>query len=101
MIIANRCALVAATIVLCFGSVAPATAADEVSSTAASCRALTRLQQRIVDKSNQGMEALRGFVWMTKFIHGIDMYDVARSLDEWRAAAACSSRLADAASQRQ
>jgi hypothetical protein len=86
----------AITIVLCLGLAAPAQAADEASVAATSCRPLTNLQQRIVDKSELGVGDLRRFVERTRMIYQVSMFDVAESLDAWRAAATCAKQVADA-----
>lgn len=97
MNITSRCAPIAITILLCLGNAAPAGAADESRVAATSCKALSSLQQRIVDKADQGIDALRRFVWRTRPIYDIDMLDIAESLDGWRAAASCAKQVADAA----
>jgi hypothetical protein len=76
-------AAVAAT--LCVIS-AGASAADDRQAAASPCPGLSSIQQRIVAKSDEGIGALRQFVWRTKFIYGIDMFDVRERLDGWRAA---------------
>jgi len=91
MTITLRCAPVAITFALCLGIAAPAKAAD--------CVPLTQLQQRIVDKSEQGVVALRRFVERTRMIHQLSMYDIAESLDAWRAVSTCAKRVALATSE--
>ena len=76
---------------------APASAADPSRVDAAPCKTLSNVQQRIVDKADHGIAPLRHFVHMTKFIYGIDMHDVAESLDTWRAGASCAKRVAELA----
>ncbi len=94
MNIARQCAAFAVSIGLCFGIAAPAGAADEATAMATSCKPLTGLQRRILDRSNQGTDGLRHFVWRTRAIYDIDMLDVAQSLDTWRATAVCAKQVA-------
>jgi len=67
--------------------VAPADAAE-------TCAALAPVQIRVVEKADEGVEALRRYVSITQGIHQLDMMDVAASLDAWRAAARCAQRVA-------
>jgi hypothetical protein len=91
----NRiCAAIGAA--LCVFAV-PASANSQVDVATASCQPLATLQQRIVDNADQGMDALRRFVWRTKFIYGVDMIDVRESLDAWRARKACARQVTHAA----
>ena len=96
-IIISRCAPAAFIVAFGFGGVAPASAADGTRAAAPSCTALSNVQQRIVEKADQGIVPLRHFVHMTKFIYDIDMFDVAESLDGWRAGASCAKRVAELA----
>jgi hypothetical protein len=89
-IINRRYASAAISVVLSLGSNALARAADEGRVAATSCRALSSVHQRIVDKAAEGIDPLRRFAHMTRFIYGIDMFDIAQSLDDWRATAACA-----------
>jgi hypothetical protein len=91
-----RCAPVATAISICVGIAASAQAADEVDMAVAACRPLTNLQQRIVDKSELGVDDLRRFVQRTHMIYQLDMSDVADSLDAWRAASTCVKQVAQA-----
>ena len=77
----------------------PAVAAPE-SDSAMACQQprMTLLEQRLVAKSDQGVEALRRFVFSTRKIHQLDVIEVA----EWtaaRRAAARECRAAQAASE--
>lgn len=94
-----RYAIIACTAGLLLAGAAPAMA-QNANVAATSCAPLTNVQRRIVDKADQGVPALRHFVGMTHFIYGIDMIDVAESLDQWRASAACTTKVAEA-SQKQ
>jgi hypothetical protein len=73
--------------------------AGEVQDTAASCKSVTNLQKRIVERADQGMDSLRSFVRMTNIIHGVGMVDVKESLDDWRSAVECQQRVARAAAK--
>jgi hypothetical protein len=88
--ISSRYASVAISVVMSLGSIAPARAADEGRVASTSCKTLSNVQQRIVDKAAEGIDPLRRFAHMTKFIYGIDMFDIAHSLNDWRATAACA-----------
>jgi len=61
----------------------PAVAAPEPD-TAMACRQprMTLLEQRLVAKSDQGVDALRQFVFSTRKIHQLDLIEVA----DWTAA---------------
>ena len=63
----------------------PALATPE---TDAACRQApaTSLQQRLIDKSDQGVEALRQFVFNTRMIYQLDMQEVADWVTAQRAA---------------
>jgi hypothetical protein len=67
--------------------VAPADAAE-------TCTALMPVQVRVVEKADEGVEALRRYISITQGIHQLDMMDVATSLDGWRAAVRCAQRVA-------
>lgn len=51
---------------------------------------VTRLQQRLVDKADQGAPELVRFIHRTRMIYQLDVYEVAKSLDGWRAASRCA-----------
>ena len=59
------------------------------------CSELTGLDARIVEKSAQGVDALRRYILMTRDIYGLDMRETMAWLDRERAAR--SSCPADAA----
>ena len=67
--------------------VAPADAAEN-------CAALMPVQVRVVEKADEGVDALRRYVAITQGIHQLDMTDVAASLDGWRSAVRCAQRMA-------
>ena len=100
MITTRHCAAIAiaAGVNLLLVCSAPANA-EETQVGMTSCSAATNLQRRIVEKAEQGMPALRRFVSMTRLIYGVDMIDVAGSLDTWRAGSACTSIVAEAPQQ--
>lgn len=56
--------------------------------TEAACRQAptTSLQQRLIDKSDQGVEALRQFVFNTRMIYQLDVQEVADWVTAQRAA---------------
>ena len=93
MITTRHCAAVAVCVNLLLAWSAPASAEEAVVGTAA-CASPTKLERRIVEKAEQGMPALRRFVSMTRFIYGVDMIDVADSLDTWRANMSCATTVA-------
>ncbi len=70
----------------------PAVAAD------APCKALGYVQKRVVQKADQGIDALRDYVFITRGIHQLDMGEIAVSLDDWRASARCAKLAAERAS---
>jgi len=76
-----------ATAVSLAALVAPAGAAE-------TCTALMPVQAKVVEKADEGVEALRRYLSITQGIHQLDMMDVAASLDGWRAAARCAQRVA-------
>ena len=63
---------------------------------ARSCGSVTGVERRIVERSEQGVEALRSYVWTTRSVHGIDMQDVKDSLDAWQATVSCQKQMAAA-----
>ena len=85
-------------IALCVATAAFSCAASWAQDTASSCKSVTSVQRRIVEKADQGIGSLRAFVGMTKFIYGVDMVDVQDSLDTWRAAVQCQ-QVAQAAAE--
>ncbi len=49
---------------------------------------LTNLQKRLLEKADQGVAALRQYIFTTRAIHQLDIYDVVGWMDARRAAAA-------------
>lgn len=64
-----------------------------------SCTGLDYAQRRVLEHSYQGIDALRRYVIITRPVHQIGMSEVVASLDQWRAAAQCSTTSADAATR--
>lgn len=80
-----RCLAVAASgAALSVSLLTPAVAAD------APCKSLGYVQARVVEKADQGVDALRNYIYITRGIHQLDMMQVAGSLDAWRADARCA-----------
>lgn len=96
-----RCTGIAALSVACVGFAVPAVAADESRFATTDCKALPGLQRRIVEKADQGVDALRRFVFRTRSVYQLDMSELAQSLDKWRAAARCADHVADATQPRE
>lgn len=91
-----RCLAVAAFgAALSVSLVAPALAAD------APCKSLGYVQMRVVEKADQGVDALRDYVYITRGIHQLDMAEIAGSLDEWRATARCAKAAAEQGTARE
>ena len=67
--------------------VTPADAAE-------TCAALMPVQVRVVEKADEGVDALRRYIAISQGIHQLDMMDVATTLDAWRAAVRCAQRVA-------
>ena len=65
----------------------PAAAAD-----AAACKPLDHLQRRVVEKADQGVDALRQYILITRGVYQLDMMKVAGSLDAWRTRAGCTAQ---------
>lgn len=59
-----------------------------------SCSGLGHAQQRVLEHADQGIDALRRYVIITRPVHGISMVEVAESIDGWRAKAQCSVKAA-------
>ena len=60
----------------------------------AGCGSVSGVQRKIVDRADQGMERLQGYMNITRGVHGIDMAEVAGSLDTWRATVRCQEAVA-------
>jgi len=65
--------------------------------TTASCPSLTFVQRRVVEKADQGIDALRQYIFVTRGTHNLYMMDVATQLDAWRAKARCAEQATQAA----
>ena len=81
----------------CLAAVTLACTASWAQDAAPTCKSVTQLQRRIVERADQGIDSLRSFVHMTEFVHGVGMEDVRQSLDGWRAAVECQQQAARAA----
>lgn len=71
-------------------SVTTSVAAEE----SVTCTGLRHAENRVLERSYQGVDALRRYVLITRPVHQISMVDVAQSLDEWRAKAQCTTHTA-------
>ena len=91
----------ASTVLFCVGAALLTCAALPAQAAKPECDGLSSIHRRIVAKADQGPDALRNFVSMTKFIYGIDMTDVSQSLEAWRAVARCSEPVATASKKQQ
>ena len=67
-------------------------AADE-----ASCRPLRPMQAGVVEHADQGVDALRRYIFISRGIYQLEMMQVAGSLEAWRAEARCARRVAERA----
>ena len=56
------------------------------------CRTSDPMRTTIMSKADEGADALRRYVTMTRAIHQMDMHAVAESIDRWRAEAGCAAR---------
>jgi hypothetical protein len=81
----------------CIGGALLASTASQAQDAQRDCGSVTSLQKRVVERADQGIEALRSFVWTARVTHGIDMLDVKTGLDKWRAAVTCQKEVAAAA----
>lgn len=81
----------AVSAVLSVSLAGPAVAAD------APCKSLGYVQKRVVEKADQGIDALRNYVFVTRGIHQLDMAEIAVSLDGWRASGRCAKLAAERA----
>jgi hypothetical protein len=92
-----RCVTVAGVgTFLCVSLAGPATAAEPG---VVSCKPISHVQRRVVEKADQGMQPLRQYVTITRSIHQLDMMEVAESLDAWRASARCLKQAEESAAQ--
>ena len=61
----------------------------------AACPSVSSVQARIVEHATgDDMDVLRSFVWKTAIVYRINMVDVSRNLDKWRAAVDCQRQAA-------
>ena len=58
------------------------------------CRTSDPMRTSVMRKADEGVDALRRSVTMTRAIHQMDMDTVAGSIDRWRAEAGCAARVA-------
>ncbi len=63
---------------------------------ATSCGSVTSAQRSIVERADESVDALRGYVRSRTVVTGIGMQDVKGSLDTWRAAVSCQKQVAAA-----
>jgi len=85
-----RAACVASALLLV---AAPSQAAGPSESDCAALASPNRLEQRLLDKAGQGIDSLRQYIFITRGIHGYDIYEVVKWMDARRAtAAACQAR---------
>lgn len=72
----------------------PAAADDRLAATAAASPCgparLTGLQQRVLAHADRGVPEFVRFIHRTRMIYQLDVHEVARSLDGWRATANCA-----------
>lgn len=68
---------------------------------ATSCGQLTFVQKRVVEKADQGIDALRQYLFVTRGMHNLYIMDVALVLDDWRAKARCKEPAVAAAEPEQ
>jgi hypothetical protein len=60
------------------------------------CRTSDPMRTSVMRKADEGADALRRYVTMTRAIHQMDMHTVAESIDRWRAEAGCAAKVASA-----
>jgi hypothetical protein len=58
------------------------------------CTGLRLAENRVLERSYQGVDALRRYVLITRPVHQISMVDVVQMLEEWRAQAQCTTHTA-------
>lgn len=68
---------------------------------AATCAKLAFVGRRVVEKADQGIDALRQYVFVTRGTHNLYIMDVALVLDDWRAKARCAEQAEKAAAASQ
>jgi hypothetical protein len=62
----------------------------------AGCGSVSGVQRKIVERADEGMAPLQGYMRITRGVHAVDMADVAGSLDAWRATVRCQEAVAAA-----
>ena len=60
------------------------------------CRTSDPMRNSVMRKADEGTDALRRYVTITRAIHQLDMDTVAASIDRWRAESGCAARVAAA-----
>jgi hypothetical protein len=60
------------------------------------CRTSDPMRNSVMRKADEGTDALRRYVMITRAIHQLDMDTVAASIDRWRAESGCVARAAGA-----
>ena len=60
------------------------------------CHTSDPMRTRVMAKADEGVDALRRYVTLTRAIHQMDMETVAASIKRWRAEAGCVARAAQA-----
>lgn len=70
--------------------------ADPADRADAGCGAVSGVQRQIVDRADQGMAPLQRYVRINRGVHGLDMAEVAGSIDTWRATVRCQEAIAAA-----
>ena len=84
-------------VAVCIAGTLLASTASQAQDVPRDCGSVTSLQRRVVERADQGIEALRSFVWTARVTHGIGMEDVKTGLDTWRATVSCQQEVAAAA----
>ena len=75
----------------------PATTVAAATTPSAPCASgrITPLQQRLLDKADQGVAPFVQFIYRTRAIYQLDAYEVAGQLEGWRQRRGCASAEAD------
>lgn len=80
----------------------PANSVARVAGAGANCaasQAMTGVQRRIVEKASQGVDSLRGFIFITRGIYNLDMMETVAWLDSERASQSACVALASSATR--
>jgi hypothetical protein len=82
---------------LCLALPGAGFAADTSGAMAASssCTPLGPAERRIVAKAQVSVAAVRDYVYITRGVYRLTMYDVAKNLDNWLASAHCAGMAID------